>query len=120
MLAPGNAHRRGLLVAAGARVAVAAVAGALALFSPTPPSHPVDTPAAAPRTSAPTTTMTTTTTTPVAVVPVDHPVADTANATNAGPSAAPPPATQQQQDPPGQAHGHGKKPKNPKNPKAKN
>jgi serine/threonine protein kinase len=100
MAAPRNAHRRGLVVAAGACVAAAAAAGALAVFTPTTPSSPVGTPVAATPASPPTTT-------PVLAVPAEHPVAATTHAGHTNP-----PATQSK--PPGQSHGHAKKPKKPK------
>ena len=109
MPAPRNAHRRGLVVAAGACVAAAAAAGALAVFTPTAPAHPVGTPAALTPTSP-------STTTPTPTVPAEHPVADTTRADHTEPTTtttqqAAQQQQQQQPQPPGQAHGHGKKPK---------
>ncbi|HEY4454904.1 MAG TPA: serine/threonine-protein kinase [Pseudonocardiaceae bacterium] len=103
MPAPRNAHRRGLAVAAGACVVAAAAAGALAVFTPTAPSRPVDTPSAATPASPPTTT-------PILVVPVEHPVAVTTHTDHKNPTTTQP----TQPTASGQAQGHGKKPKKPK------
>ena len=99
--APRTPRRRGFVIAAGACVAAAAVAGALALLSPVTPSHSAGTPVAATPIKPPDTTA------PTVPVPVEHPVADathtihgnplTTSAKPAGPPAVPP--------------GHVKKPK---------
>jgi serine/threonine protein kinase len=80
LAAPRNAHRGGLLVAAGACVAIAGVTGILAMTSPTAPAQPVG--ATSPTSVAP--TVPATTGGPVGQAPAEHPVADTTRITHAG------------------------------------
>jgi serine/threonine protein kinase len=107
--APRNAHRRGLVVAAGASVAAAAVAGLLAITNPAQPVH--STGAGTATTIAPSTP------TPAPLAPPsEHPVADTTHVTHGTPPSNPsnPPSNQSNQpnpsNQPNAPHTHPNKP----------
>lgn len=98
--APRNAHRRGLVVAAGASLTAAAVAGLLALTNPAQPVH--STGAGTATTIAPTTP----TPSPLAPPPAEQPVADTTQVTHGNPQQNPP----NQANHPNSPHSHPGKP----------